>query len=471
MKVSEYRALDATSLAGLVRGREVTAGELLDAALEAVAESNTVLNAVVTVFEDAARASIASGLPDAPFTGVPFAIKDLNATVEGVVTTNGSRAYIDAVASRDSVAVGAYRAAGLVLFAKTNTPEFGLCPSTEPALFGPTLNPWDTGRSPGGSSGGAAAAVASGMLAAAHASDGGGSIRIPASACGLFGLKPTRARVSLGPGRGEGWGGLSTQHAVTRSVRDSAALLDAVAAPWPGDPYWAPPPSRPFVEEATTPPGSLRVGICTEAPGGLDVDPACRAAAEATGRRLEALGHRVEPVTWPFAPQLLAAAQSAIIGPNIAANLDERIAARGRPLDPAELEPVSRTIIEWGRAATAVDYVKAVNAAHAVGRAMAELFERIDVMVTPALAALPPPIGVVNGQDLDRFVEGVAPLVAFTAVCNLSGQPAMSLPLDVAGGIPVGTQVIGRFGDEATLFRLAGQVETAHPWTGLAPAG
>ena len=469
MKVSEYRALDATSLAELVRRREVTADELLDTALDAIRDFNPSLNAVVTLFEDAARASIASGLPDGPFTGVPFAIKDLNATVEGVVTTNGSRAYSDALASGDSVAVQRYRSAGLVLFAKTNTPEFGLCPSTEPALFGPTLNPWDPGLSPGGSSGGAAAAVASGMLPAAHASDGGGSIRIPASACGLFGLKPTRARVTLGPTRGEGWGGLSTQHALTRSVRDSAALLDAVAGPWSGDPYWAPPAPRSFVEELNAPPGSLRVGICTGAPGGIGVEPACRDAAEATALRLEALGHRVEPVGWPFAPELLAAAQSAVIAPNIAASLEERIAARGRPLEPGELEPVSLTIVEWGRSATAVDYVRSVNAAHAVGRAMARLFDSIDVMVTPTLAALPPTIGTVNGQDVERFVEGVAPLVAFTAVCNLSGQPAMSLPLDAAGGIPVGTQVIGRFGDEATLIRLATQVEAAHPWTGLAP--
>ena len=322
MKVSEYRALDATSLAELVRQREVTADELLDTALDAVGDSNPALNAVVTLFEGAARASIASGLPDGPFTGVPFAIKDLNATVEGVVTTNGSRAYSDAVASGDSVAVRRYRDAGLVLFAKTNTPEFGLCPSTEPTLFGPTLNPWDMGRSSGGSSGGAAAAVASGMLPAAHASDGGGSIRIPASACGLFGLKPTRARVTLGPTRGEGWGGLSTQHALSRSVRDSAALLDAVAGPWAGDPYWAPQASRSFVEEVTAPPGSLRVGICTDAPGGLGVERACRDAAEATSLKLEALGHRVEPVAWPFPPELLAAAQSAVIAPNIAANLD-----------------------------------------------------------------------------------------------------------------------------------------------------
>lgn len=470
MKVPEYRSFDATGLAALVRDGEASADELLEAAVESADESNPSLNALVTRFEDRARKAIAAGLPDGPFKGVPFAIKDLVATVEGVVTSNGSRAYSDAVAARDSEIVRRYKAAGLVIFAKSNTPEFGLCPSTEPALFGPTRNPWDENRSPGGSSGGAAAAVASGMLPAAHASDGGGSIRIPASACGLFGLKPTRARVSLAPDRGEGWGGFSTMHAVTRSVRDSAALLDAVSGPAEGDPYWAPPAGATFLEQVGRPPGRLRVGLCTEAPSGISVDSACRAAAESTAVKLQSLGHEVVTAEWPFPTDLLAAAQSSVIGPNIASSLDERIASRGRPLEEGEIEPVTATIAQWGRAASAVDYVKGVNAAHALGRAMASLFEQIDVLVTPTLAGLPPILGIINGEDVDRFVRSVPPLVAFTAVCNLSGQPAMSLPLDISpDGVPIGTQVIGRFGDESCLFRLASQVEQAHPWPGLAP--
>lgn len=466
MELEEYRSFDATGLAGLIAERQVTAGEVLDAALESIDSSNSRLNAVVSLMDDAAREDLARGVPEGPFAGVPFLVKDLGVNVAGSVTTNGCRLFADGPpAQTDSEMVARFRRAGLVLVGRTNSPEFGLEPTTEPLLHGPTISPHDPARSPGGSSGGSAAAVAGGMVPLAHASDGGGSIRIPASCCGLFGLKPTRARVSLAPERAEGWAGMSTNHAVSRSVRDSAALLDAVAGPAVGDPYWAPPPAGPYLDSAGRDPGPLRVGLALHAPAGIEVDPQCRAAAQASAGRLEQLGHRVEEIRWPFGAELLAAAQAGIIGANIGASVDARLAELGRPLAEGDLEPVTAAAISSGRRLTAVDYVNAVSAIHQVGRLMGRLFESLDVLVTPTMACLPPPLGRVTGTDVAGFVAAVAPMVAFTSLVNMSGQPAMSLPLDrSAEGWPIGTQVIGRFGDENTLFSLAGQVERAHPW-------
>ncbi len=467
MDVKDYSAYDATGLAELIRTGQVSAGQVLDAALESVESANPGLNAVVSLSEGQAReAAEAAGRQPAPLGGVPFLIKDLGVNVAGSVTTNGCRLFAGgAPAAADSEIVARYRRAGLVLMGRTNSPEFGLAPTTEPDLFGPTRNPHDGACSAGGSSGGAAAAVASGMVPAAHASDGGGSIRIPASCCGLFGLKPTRGRITFAPERGEGWAGLSTNHAVTRTVRDSAALLDATAGPAPGDPYWAPSAPGSFTAAARTEPGPLRVGLCTTAPTGVAVDAGCRAAAEATARRLEGLGHHVSEVCWPVGPALLAAAQAGVVGANVALAVQARLAELGRPLIEGDLEPVTAAIIAWGERTSAVDYARAVSAIHQVGRLMGGLFESIDVLVTPTLGCPPPRLGEVERADVTRFAETVAPLVAFTSVVNMSGQPAMSLPLDrSAGGLPVGTQVIGRFGDEATLLSLAGQVERAYPW-------
>lgn len=466
MNPNDYAAEDATGLAALIRAGHVSPGEVLDAALESIEAANPRINAVVALTESSARSAIAAGLPAGPFSGVPFLVKDLGVDVAGTVTTNGCRLFADAEpAPADSELVARYRRAGLVMVGRTNTPEFGLAPTTEPALFGPARNPHDLGRSPGGSSGGAAAAVASGMVPAAHASDGGGSIRIPASCCGLFGMKPTRGRVTLAPDRGEGWAGMSTQHAVSRTVRDSAALLDVVSDPAPGDPYWAPPPGGTFLAAAGLDPRSLRVGLCVTAANGAPVDPRCREAAEATALRLEGLGHRVQEVRWPFDPELVAAAQAGVVGANVAAAVQARLAELGRPRRDDDLEPVTAAIVDWGAQTGAVDYVNALSSIHRVGRLMGALFETIDVMVTPTMACLPPELGTIGGSDVMRFAETVAPLVAFTSVINMSGQPAMSLPLDRSDGdLPVGTQVVGRFGEETSLFRLAGQMERAHPW-------
>jgi Asp-tRNA(Asn)/Glu-tRNA(Gln) amidotransferase A subunit family amidase len=299
----------------------------------------------------------------------------------------------------------------------------------------------------------------------AHATDGGGSIRIPASCCGLFGLKPTRGRVPSGPERGEGWNGMSAQHVVSRSVRDSAATLDASAGAMPGDPYWAPPAPASYRASVSVAPGRLRVGLIVEPPTGVSVDPACQAAAQATAGRCEALGHSVTAVSWPFDAEHLAAASSSIIPAQLAATVDARLARLGRPMQVDDLEAVTAALVERGRAVSAIEYVGAVQAMHSVGRAMGGLFEGVDVLLTPTLGRPPFALGLLTGSDVARFMKEVGSVACFTAVANLSGQPAMSVPLDqTAAGIPLGSQFIGRFGDEGTLFRLAGQLEAAHPW-------
>ena len=457
---------DALGLAELVRSGEVSAHELLDQALASIEATNPSLNAVVAVFEDEARRAIDQGLPPGPFHGVPFAIKDLWANVAGWITTNGSRLFASGPpCTGDSEVIRRYRRAGLVLVAKTNTPELGLSPSTEPALFGATHNPWDLAMTPGGSSGGAAAAVSSGIFAMAHASDGGGSIRIPASCCGLFGLKPTRGRISVGPDRGEGWNGMSTQHVVTRSVRDSAAMLDASAGPLAGDPYWAPPGSTSYRADARTEPARLRIGLITESPTGVPVEPECRQAAEATARRCGQLGHEIVHLSWPAITDDFVTARSAIVPVQIAVTVDDFLAKTGRTLGPDDLEPMTRMLVDHARSTPATTYVAAVQAMHRLGRTMGLLFEDIDALVTPTMAAPPGPLGALGADDMDRFIQTSGSMTAFTYLVNLTGQPAMTVPLDRSpSGLPIGSQVIGRFGDEATLFQLAGQLERAHPW-------
>jgi amidase len=466
MHGSEYRSFDATALAGLVRDGQVKPEELLDTALESIGEINPGLNAVVHLMADQARQVVTDGLPDGPFRGVPFLIKDLWTNVAGVRTTNGSRLFAEASPSgHDSVVVDRFRQAGLVIVGKTNTPEFGLSPSTEPVLFGPTLNPHDRGHSAGGSSGGSAAAVAAGMVPFAHATDGGGSIRIPASCCGLFGLKPTRGRVTFAPDKGEGWAGMSHQHAVTRSVRDSAGLLDVTAGAAPGDPYSAAPADGTFLAAAGRQPGRLRVGLAERPPAEIAVDPECLRAVRDTASLLEQLGHVVEPVQWPLGAELVVAAQSGIVRCHIAAAVATRLNDMGRSLREGDLEPMTAAMVASAADVTAVDYINAVASMHEVGRRMAQLFSDIDVLVTPTMAGLPPPIGRVTLADIERYMSRAAPMAAFTTVFNMSGQPAASLPLHrTASGLPIGTQIAGRYGAETTLLSLAAQVEQARPW-------
>ena len=469
--IEEYRSRDALGLAELVRDGEASPEELLEVALAERDRVNPVVNAVCADMEPEAREQLRQGLPEqAPFRGVPFLLKDLRAQYAGVPTTAGSRFFADAVAPHDSELVRRQKRAGLVIFGKTSSPEFGCNVSTEPVLFGPTRNPWDTSRIAGGSSGGASAAVASGIVPAAHASDGGGSIRIPASCCGLFGLKPTRGRNPAGPDFGEAWSGLSMEHAITRSVRDSAALLDATAGPDVGDPYWAPPQSRPYLDEVTTDPGRIRIAFSAVAPSGAPVDPDCIAALESAVRLCEELGHQVEEAVPDYDGTALGDAVRLIIGANVKAAIDERAAAIGREPGPEDLERVIVHRAALGDRATATQYASALRTMHHVGRRVGGFFEQYDVLLSPTLAKPPQLLGVfdTNTDDVQAFLGALWGFIPFTALANATGQPAMSVPLHWNDeGLPIGVHALGRFGDEATLFRLAGQLERARPWAHL----
>lgn len=468
----EYQSHDAVGLAALVARGEVSPGELLDAALARLAEVNPTLNAVTRLVEDDARAAIAAGLPEGPLRGVPFLIKDVSVMMKGTPTTGGSRLFLDAApADADSALVAAYRRAGLVLFGKSNTPEFGLAATTEPVAFGPTRNPWDLTRSPGGSSGGAAAAVASGIVPAAHASDGGGSIRTPASCCGLFGMKPSRGRVSNAP-NGEGWGGLSVQHAVSRSVRDSATLLDIVCQPQPGDPYWQAPPVTPFAAEVGRDPGHLRIAFSTAALTWGTMDPELAENVRAAAALCAALGHDVEEATPDLDYVAMAEAVNALVSPATAMTLELEAQRRGRPIEKGEVENLTWTIYENAMKMTALEIALASRKLNTYARGMASFFQKYDILILSTLATLPPLLGHMdtNAEDLSGYAEKLYGFMPNTQQFNASGQPAMTMPLGTsAGGLPMGVMFAARTGEEATLFRLAGQIEQAQPWAHRRP--
>ena len=471
--LTEFDRYDGLALAELVRKREVTAGEILEEAISRIEARNPAINAVVTKMYDQARKAIATGLPSGPFTGVPYVLKDLGAQYTGVVTAGGSRLFAGDVADHDSELTIRLRRAGLVIAGKSNTPEMGLAPSTEPRLFGSTKNPWKVSHSAGGSSGGGAAAVAAGMLPMAHATDGGGSIRIPASCCGLFGLKPTRGRVSMAPDAGEGWGGASVIHAVTRTVRDSAALLDATSGPALGDPYWAPPPPRPFLEEAGREPGKLRIALNLTPWFAAEVDRECAEAARDAARLCASLGHEVEEARPEFDEAKWRQANRMIVAANSAATLDARAALRGRPLAPDDVERLVWERVNDVRQFTASDYAMATRITHLVGRQVARFMERFDIILKPTMAAPPWPLGVLDMMttDTDRYLAAVFASIGFTALFNSTGQPAMSVPLAwSSSGLPLGVQFAARFGEEGTLFRLAAQLEAARSWAGRRPS-
>ncbi|OGL09608.1 MAG: hypothetical protein A3I14_11000 [Candidatus Rokubacteria bacterium RIFCSPLOWO2_02_FULL_73_56] len=468
----DFDQYDGLGLAELVRRRALKAEELLEAAIARVEARNPAVNAVVTRLYDQARAAIAAGLPEGPFTGVPYLLKDLGVLYAGAVTSWGSTFFADYVADHDSEITVRLKRAGLVIFGKTNTPEFGLSTSTEPRLFGPTKNPWNAGYSAGGSSGGAAAAVASGMLPMAHATDGGGSIRVPASCCGLFGLKPTRARNPMGPDVGEGWSGASVGHAITRSVRDSAALLDATSGPDVGDPYWAPPPAGPFLAEVGRDPGRLRVALATTPWNGQAVDPECAEAAQAAAKLCAELGHRVEEARPEIDAEALGVATRTIVGANVRAQLEARAAALGREVRPDDVERVTWARAVDGRTATAADYARSIVTVHRTGRAVARFFTAYDILLTPTMCRPPHPLGVLDmmSEDQTGYLAALLASIGFTSLFNSSGNPAMSVPLAWStGGLPLGVQFVAAFGGEATLFRLAAQLEAARPWAARRP--
>jgi len=484
----EYARRDGLALAELVRRREVGAGELLEAAIARIEAHNPTLNAVVRKRYEQARAEAETVSAEAPFAGVPFLVKDLIATIAGEPTSNGNRLLSTLAMPRDSEMVRRYRAAGLVIVGRTNTPEFGLTPYTEPSLYGPTRNPWSLAHSPGGSSGGSAAAVAARFVPMASGGDGGGSIRIPASCCGLFGLKPSRGTTPTGPEFGELWRGFAIEHAISRSVRDSAALLDATAGADAGAPYAAPAQARPFVDEVRTEPGPLRIAFSRVPLFGSHVHADCIAGLEASAKLLESLGHFVEEATPPVDGEALAIAFVTILAGELRAEIEavSRIAGRSPHAHDYELGTYSLGLL--GRSLSAADYANASRLLQMAARTMAPFFAHYDVLLTPTLAAPPALIGslqptaaemrlmrIINAMNAGWLLNAlgvVKPLAAktfdyipFTPLFNATGQPAMSVPLHWnAAGLPIGMQFVARLGGEGLLFRLAGQLERARPW-------
>ena len=469
---ADYEQHDALGLADLVRKGRVSPAELLEAAIARVEARNGAVNAVVSRLYDEARRAIADGLPDGPFRGVPYLMKDLTAPVAGARMTRGSRFFADTPpAAADSEHVQRLRRAGLVLFGRTNTCELGLSLTCEPQLWGPTRNPWDLGRISGGSSGGAAAAVGARMLPMAHATDGFGSIRAPAACCGLVGLKPSRARNTFAPFLGEGLGGLSAEHAVTLTVRDCAALLDATRGPGAGDPYAAPPPARPYREEVALAPGPLRIAFTGRAPHGVPVDAEPLRVLREVARLCGDLGHAVEEADPGVDGAAMVPAFLTLVSANTVVNLAGHPTA-GRPPRPDEVEHVTWDTARMGERVTGAEYVRATQTAHRLGRQMAAFHARHDVLLTPGLAVLPVKLGWIDMmlEDVDEYWRRVFAFSPFTVWFNLTGQPAMMLPLGVSPeGLPVAVQLVGRFGDEATLFRLAAQLEAAGPWWARRP--
>ena len=464
MGFNEYRRCDGLELARLVRQGEVSPAELLELAIARTEQVNPRINAVVIRHYETARRLAGQALPDGPFRGVPFLLKDLGVSMADTITTHGSRFFREARAAADDAYVRRARQAGLVIFGKTNSPEFGNSPSTEGTLFGDTRNPWNLEHSAGGSSGGAAAAVAAGILPVAHASDGGGSIRLPASSCGLFGLKPSRDLLPIGNGPGEARGLLSAQHVISRSVRDSAAMLDALAWKTPGPGFGAPGQGS-YLDQLQQAPRRLRIAVMRKPLLEMPVDAVCLAALDQAVQLCHELGHElVEAV-----PEVDMRAAMQASGTLSVAGLAERVALRetqlGRKVTADDLEPVNMEMLAWGRQLSAVDYLRAQEGLRQTGRDMARFMEHFDLVLSPTMTWAPPPLGVVDMDlPLDQFGPVATRSSVFTVLYNITGQPAMSVPLYWSPeGLPVGVMFAGRFGAERTLLQLAGQLEQAQP--------
>jgi amidase len=491
---AEYGRFDGLGLAELVRRGEVQPRELVEAALEVIDAVNPAINAVIHRMDGRALEAAARVSRDARFAGVPFLLKDLVQLVRGEPYRAGSRFLGDFRPDHDSELTRRFREAGLVFIGKTNTPEFGLTPFTEPERFGPTRNPWDPSRTAGGSSGGSAAAVAAGMVPLASGGDGGGSIRIPASCCGVFGLKPTRGRTPAGPDVGQLWHGAVVEHVITRSVRDSAAMLDATAGPDPGAPYFPPPPSRPFLTEVTTAPGRLVIARATRPFLGGTVHPECERAVDHAGDLLRGLGHDVVDAAPPVDGPAFARAFLTMVCAELNADIRDAEAALSRSATRAGFEVTTWALALLGRALRADELSVALRFLERQARGIGAFFSEYDLLLTPALAEPPFPTGALQPKPRDRLMLEIAgrlgsgrllrtiglldemaaqvfQAVPYTAVFNVTGQPAMSVPLAWTGaGLPIGVHLVGRYADEATLFRVAGQLERERPWSGRYPA-
>jgi amidase len=473
MDFEAYFEKDGLALGDLVRRGEVSALELLETAIARAETVNPKINAIVYRFYDRARDDARSYTPaQEPFAGVPLLLKDILGVCEGAPTRSASPFLPDTPSDNDSYLVARLRRAGFIPFAKTNVPEFGLPPFTESRLYGAARNPWDLNRTPGGSSGGSAAAVAAGVVPVAHANDGGGSIRIPAACCGLVGLKPTRGRNSLGPDFGDLMNGLIVEHVVSRTVRDTAAALDATSGYVAGDPYAAPPPARPFLAEVSSKPRKLRIAFTTKAPYGVTLDPEIVNATEATAKLCAELGHHVEEAGFDLDATRLGPSFLTVYSAGLATVIESSAKATGSVPQQQDFEAMTWNFYQRAREFTGSQYLMAVAALQRVGRAFAGFFENYDVWLTPSLGSLPLPVGTIDFNDpttkfADRRIAGFA---LYNPLYNLSGQPAITLPLEVSkDGLPIGMMFGARYADEATLLQLAGQLEAARPWIDRRP--
>jgi len=489
----DYDKYDGLGLAELVRRKEVKPSELVEEAISRIEKLNPQLNAVIHKMYELARKAAHGDLPDGPFRGVPFLLKDILMAYAGVPLTNGSRFLRDFVPDHDSELVRRFKAAGVVVVGKTNTPEFGITPVTEPELFGPTNNPWNLSRTSGGSSGGSAAAVAARMVPLAHASDGGGSIRIPASCCAVFGLKPTRGRNPVGPDFAEAWRGLVCDHVLTRSVRDSAAMLDATAGPDVGALYYAVPPAHPFLSEIGVDPGKLRIAFASEPFLGSTVDKNCMKALEATVKLCQDLGHEAVEAAPQIEGKAFARAFLTMVCVETRATIEESEVLLDRKASFKDFEPSTWVLGLLGRQCRAPEFSKSLNLLQLMARQIGEFFQKYDVLLTPTLAMPPVATGALQPKGIravamkllsslnagglinmfsgiDVLAEHVFEFTPYTPLFNVTGQPAMSVPLYWNDeGLPIGMQFVGRYGDEATLFRLASQLERARPWSERIP--
>lgn len=468
MDFETYFQKDGLALGEMVRRGEVSALELLETAIARAEVVNPKINAIVYRFYERARDSARSFKPgDQPFAGVPLLLKDILGNCEGAPTRSASSFLPDAPATSDSYLVARFKQAGFIPFAKTNVPEFGLPPITEPRLYGAARNPWDVNRTPGGSSGGSAAAVAAGVAPVAHANDGGGSIRIPAACCGLVGLKPTRGRNSVGPDLGDIMNGLVVEHVVSRTVRDTAATLDATAGYMTGDPYATPHPSRTFISEISSQPRKLRIAFTTKAPYGVVLEPEIVNAAQETARLCEQLGHQVEEAGFDLDSIRLGPSFLTVYSAGLAANIESAARHAGREPQQKDFEAMTWNFYRRAKEFTGAQYLMAVTALQRAGRAFGKFFENYDVWLTPSLGSLPLPVGTIDFNDpqasfADRRIAGFA---LYNPLYNVSGQPAITLPLASSKeGLPIGMMFGGRYAEEATLLQLAGQLEAARPW-------
>ncbi|NWH08819.1 MAG: amidase [Alphaproteobacteria bacterium] len=467
MPFADYAKYDALGLAKLVRDKKIRPIELVDAAIERIERHNPTLNAVVWTAFDRARAMAKKRLPDGPFAGVPFLLKDILGFWEGAPTRSGARFMADIPFAHSAELTNRYLRAGLVPIGKTNVPEYGLLPITEPTLYGPARNPWNIEHSTGGSSGGSAAAVAAGIVPIAHANDGGGSIRIPAACCGLVGLKPSRARNPLGPDFGDLMSGLIAEHIVSRTVRDTAAMLDATAGPALGDPYAAPPAPKSYLSAMKKDPGRLRIAVATKRLDGEAFHPDCVAAVQHAAKLCRDLGHKVEEASPQFDYATMLERFMMLWSSGLAAQIDGIAMMTGQKVSEKAMEGLTFGLYQEGRKVTGAQYLAAVAAMQGVARAVAAFHQKYDCWLTTTLARPPLKLGSIDltNSDPKTALATVLDYVPFTAVQNATGQPAINLPLHWNdAGLPIGVQFVGRVGDEETLLKLAFQLEKAEPW-------